>query len=53
MKIIDKSTIEDEDDKDRILREVEIMKTVRHPNIVHLYEIIETDTKIYLVLEYS
>jgi len=53
VKIIDKSTIEDEDDKDRILREVEIMKTVRHPNIVHLYEIIETDTKIYLVLEYS
>lgn len=29
------------------------MKTVRHPNIIHLYEIIETDTLIYLVLEYA
>ena len=50
VKIIDKNTIEDEDDKERIIREVEIMKTVRHPNIIHLYEIIETDSKIFLVL---
>lgn len=29
------------------------MKMVRHPNIVYLYEIIETDEHIYLVLEFA
>jgi len=29
------------------------MKKVRHPNIIYLYEIIETTEFIYLIMEYA
>ena len=32
-------------------RELEILKKVHHPNVVHLYEAHTTGTKVYLVLE--
>ncbi|KAK9122508.1 hypothetical protein Sjap_012110 [Stephania japonica] len=35
-----------------IKREVEILKQLRHPNIVRLHEVLASKTKIYLVLEY-
>jgi len=38
-------------DKKRVLTEVEVMKNLDHPNIVSLYEIYETPTKFYLVME--
>jgi serine/threonine protein kinase len=53
IKIIDKNSIEDSDDEVRIQREVEIMKKVRHPNIVYLYEIIETADYVYIISEYA
>lgn len=37
IKIIDKRSFKDEDDRERVEREVEIMKIVRHPNIVQFY----------------
>ena len=40
-------------DIERITREIHILRLVRHPNIIQLYEIIDTPTKIYLVMEYA
>ncbi|KAF2305232.1 hypothetical protein GH714_003239 [Hevea brasiliensis] len=37
---------------DQIKREISVMRLVRHPNIVELYEVMATKTKVYFVLEY-
>ena len=42
MKILEKSKIVDVADVERVAREIHILKIVRHPQVVQLYEIIET-----------
>ncbi len=37
----------------KVHREIEILKTIHHPNIVHLLENIETEKYIGIVLEYA
>ncbi|XP_076956557.1 CBL-interacting protein kinase 18-like [Bidens hawaiensis] len=37
----------------QIKREISIMKLVKHPNILQLYEVMATKTKIYFALEYA
>lgn len=34
-----------------VLFQVRCMKLVQHPNVVRLYEVIDTQTKLYLILE--
>ncbi len=53
VKVLEKTKIKDKKDIDRITREIKILKQVHHPNVVQLYEIIETDKDLYLVMEYS
>lgn len=36
----------------RVSREIEILKMIRHPNIIQLFEIIETPKQLFLIMEY-
>lgn len=51
IKIIDKTQL-NPNSLEKLFREVSIMKLLQHPNIVKLYEVIETDKTLYLVMEY-
>ena len=51
VKILDRQKIK-ESDKKRIEREIKILKIMHHNNIVRLYDVINTSTTIYLVMEY-
>uniref|UniRef100_A0A6N2LIT5 Protein kinase domain-containing protein n=1 Tax=Salix viminalis TaxID=40686 RepID=A0A6N2LIT5_SALVM len=37
---------------DNLLKEISILSTINHPNIILLFEFIETEDRIFLVLEY-
>ncbi|KAF8527375.1 CAMK/CAMKL/AMPK protein kinase [Hysterangium stoloniferum] len=52
MKFLSKEAINASGTKDRVLREVQYMKMLKHPHIVKLYEVISTPTHIIIVLEY-
>jgi serine/threonine protein kinase len=39
-------------DVERVSREIHILKLIRHPNIIQLYEIIETPKQLFLIMEY-
>ncbi|XP_062148072.1 CBL-interacting serine/threonine-protein kinase 24-like isoform X4 [Alnus glutinosa] len=52
VKVMAKSTILKHKMVDQIKREISIMKIVRHPNIVRLLEVLASQTKIYIILEF-
>lgn len=52
IKVIDKDKIKKCGLMDQIIQEISVMKLVKHPNIVQLYEVMATKTKIYFVIEY-
>lgn len=52
VKVIDKTKL-DEISRAHLFQEVRCMKLVQHPNVVRLYEVIDTQTKLYLVLEWG
>lgn len=52
IKVIDKEKVVRVGLMNQIKREISVMKLVRHPNIVHLYEVMATKTKIYFIMEY-
>ncbi|KAG1330278.1 CBL-interacting protein kinase 5-like [Cocos nucifera] len=52
IKIIKKEKVQRGGLIDQIKREIAIMRLVRHPNIVQLYEVMASKTKIYFVMEY-
>ena len=53
VKILEKSKIIEDSDKNRIEKEIKILKNLRHPNIIQLYCVIQTYTSIYLIMEYA
>ncbi|XP_068652165.1 CBL-interacting serine/threonine-protein kinase 21 [Aristolochia californica] len=52
IKIIDKRMVVDNKLMDQVKAEITTMKLLQHPNIVRIYEVIATKTKIFIVMEY-
>lgn len=52
IKIIDKQVL-NQSSLQKVYREVRIMKSLDHPNIVKLFEVIESEKTLYLVMEYA
>ena len=53
VKILERSRIREQKDKVRIEREIRILKSLNHLNIIKLYSVIETNTTQYLIQEYA
>lgn len=52
IKVINKKKISSSSLMNNIKREISIMSLLRHPNIVRLYEVLASKSKIYFVMEY-
>ena len=52
IKILIKNKISKEKDRLRLDKEIQILKSLRHPNIVHLYADVQTKYYLYLIMEY-
>ncbi|XP_033096760.1 serine/threonine-protein kinase SIK2-like [Anneissia japonica] len=52
IKIIDKTKL-DECNLKKVYREVQIMKSLNHPHVLKLYQVMETKNMLYLVTEYA
>lgn len=52
IKVIDKKTMTPSN-LSKLMREVRIMKMLHHPNVVQLFEVIETRETLHLVMEYA
>ncbi|XP_048230271.1 CBL-interacting protein kinase 32 isoform X1 [Ricinus communis] len=52
LKILDKEKVLKHKMAEQIKREVATMKLIKHPNVVRLYEVMGSKTKIFIVLEF-
>ena len=52
-KILQKSSIRNKELDEKVRREIRFSKYFRHPNIIHLYEVIETPNEIVMIMEYA
>lgn len=53
IKIVDKSGIANVEDVERVYRETFILTTLKHTNIIKLFEVLDTPKSIMLVMEYA
>lgn len=53
VKIINKKRMKDRNMGSRIKREIKLLRYFNHPNIIRLYEVLETQTDVFLVMEYA
>ncbi|CAI2376052.1 unnamed protein product [Moneuplotes crassus] len=53
IKILEKEKIADVADVERVAREIHILKIIRHPHLIQLFEIIETPKQLFLIMEYT
>ena len=52
IKILEKSKLSKYENKIKLAREIEILKKLKHPNIIQLYSVIETQRQFLLIMEY-
>ena len=51
MKTYEKKNLVDKDTKEAVQKEINILAKLDHPNIMSLYEVIDTRTNVSLVME--
>ena len=52
IKLLEKKKITEKKDLERIFREMSIVKTLNHPNIIKTYEIFENEKYYYIIMDY-
>lgn len=52
IKIVDKEKILKVGMMEQVKREISVMRLVRHPNVVQIFEVMASKAKIYIVMEY-
>ncbi|PWA50376.1 SNF1-like kinase [Artemisia annua] len=52
IKILNRRKIKNMDMEEKVRREIKILRLFMHPHIIRLYEVIETPSDIYVVMEY-
>ncbi|DAZ93149.1 TPA: hypothetical protein N0F65_006348 [Lagenidium giganteum] len=52
IKILNRNKIRGLDMGEKVRREISLLRKMRHPHIIRLYEVIDTPTDIFMVLEY-
>uniref|UniRef100_A0AAV1UUN6 non-specific serine/threonine protein kinase n=1 Tax=Peronospora matthiolae TaxID=2874970 RepID=A0AAV1UUN6_9STRA len=52
IKILNRNKIRSLDMSEKVRREITLLRQMRHPHIIRLYEVIDTPTDIFMVLEY-
>jgi hypothetical protein len=53
VKILEKARIKKTEDLIRVKREIHILSKLNHPNLIQLYEVIETKCYYFLIMEYA
>ena len=53
IKVLEKRKMAEAADIERVTREINILKKIRHPTIIQLYDIIETNQQLFLIMEYA
>ena len=51
--MLEKTKIAQMSDSGRVTREIKILKDIDHVNIIQIYEILENEYAIYLIMEYA
>ncbi|XP_042043596.1 SNF1-related protein kinase catalytic subunit alpha KIN10-like [Salvia splendens] len=52
VKILNRKKIKNMDMEEKVRREIKILRLFMHPHIIRLYEVVETQSDIYVVMEY-
>ncbi|GLT56537.1 hypothetical protein SLA2020_295720 [Shorea laevis] len=52
IKVLNRRKIKNMEMEEKVRREIKILRLFMHPHIIRLYEVIETSTDIYVVMEY-
>ena len=53
IKILEKSLISGKEELKRIEKEIKYLKKFNHPNIIQIYEVVESKNSFYIVMEYA
>ena len=53
VKVLEKDEIREMEDLERVRREIGILKSVGHENVMRLLDLVESGSRVYLVMEYA